>query len=242
MRNYFVPVSLVFLATVFLGSSESIGLPDCSADMKPTDKKYDCHISLKDLLPTQFNVGLAEVAKKQKVISDLNEGDRKDYLRDHPIPIVIGPHGKFYATDHHHLAVALFFLHIKQAYGKIIKNWSDETEDNFWKKMVDAKEPNDAHYVWLFDLGEGPKKPKDLPQSISELSKKDDPYRSFAEEVRDAGGYSKKDLESVFFVEFKWADFFRTRVEIGPKALAKALELAHSDAASKLPGFIRTKR
>jgi hypothetical protein len=67
----------------------------------------------------------------------------------------------------------------------------------------------------------------------------DDPYRSLAGYVRDAGGYEKSPTA---FCEFQWADFLRSRIAIGPTradflaAVAAALKLAASPAAAKLPG------
>src|SRR5438874_990887 len=78
-----------------------------------------------------------------------------------------------------------------------------------------------------------------LPAHVKELV--DDPYRSLAGYVRDAGGYEKSPTA---YAEFQWADFFR-RVRIGSgrdgfeAAVRQALELAHSAAASTLPGFLR---
>jgi hypothetical protein len=59
--------------------------------------------------------------------------------------------------------------------------------------------------------------------------------------VRNAGGYRKTDIA---FAEFLWADFFRHRVQIGPRpedfeaAVREALPLAHRPAARHLPGFL----
>jgi hypothetical protein len=70
----------------------------------------------------------------------------------------------------------------------------------------------------------------------------DDPYRSLAGYVRNAGGYVKTDA---VFAEFLWADFFRHRVRIGPgragfeAAVQRAMALAHDPAAGELPGFLR---
>jgi hypothetical protein len=58
--------------------------------------------------------------------------------------------------------------------------------------------------------------------------------------MRNAGGFEKTPTA---FAEFLWADFFRPRVEIGSTradfevAVKKALALAGSKAASKLPGY-----
>ena len=78
----------------------------------------------------------------------------------------------------------------------------------------------------------------DLPKKVSRMA--DDPYRSLAGEVREAGGYAK-DLTP--FAEFLWADFFRKPINLKPgkdlpeKAITKALTMAHSAKANYLPGW-----
>jgi hypothetical protein len=80
----------------------------------------------------------------------------------------------------------------------------------------------------------------DIPDHLEKL--RDDPYRSLAGYVRNAGGYEKTPTA---FAEFLWADFFRVRVLIGPTRPAfqhsvdQALTLATSPAAAHLPGYKR---
>jgi hypothetical protein len=78
----------------------------------------------------------------------------------------------------------------------------------------------------------------DIPSTVSDLV--DDPYRSLAGELRQAGGFAK---DVTPFSEFIWADFLRHRIK--PKevkadfssALAMALKLARSQDADYLPGW-----
>jgi len=78
-----------------------------------------------------------------------------------------------------------------------------------------------------------------LPKHVKGLV--DDPYRSLAGYVRDAGAYVKTETA---FAEFLWADFFRHRMSIGPgpeafeAAVREPLPLAHSPAARHQPGFL----
>jgi hypothetical protein len=73
---------------------------------------------------------------------------------------------------------------------------------------------------------------------VTEMS--DDPYRSLAGELRNAGGYAK---DATPFSEFLWADFLRPRIPASKiaKSFAKALEqaktLAHTPEARYLPGW-----
>jgi hypothetical protein len=77
-----------------------------------------------------------------------------------------------------------------------------------------------------------------IPDRLENLI--DDPYRSLAGYVRDAGGYDKS---ATAFCEFQWADFFRPRVTIGAsrddfnRAVTLALKLASSPEAAGLPGY-----
>jgi hypothetical protein len=89
--------------------------------------------------------------------------------------------------------------------------------------------------------GRGPRGPSALPESIADL--KDDPYRSLAASVQDEGGFAKP-KHDVLFLEFWWANFFRSRVEIGSDfeaAISKAKELALSPEACGLPGYKGSK-
>src|SRR5262249_55595772 len=78
-----------------------------------------------------------------------------------------------------------------------------------------------------------------LPRHVNELV--DDPYRSLAGYVRDAGGHARP---GTAFAEFLWAAFFRPRVRIRAgregfeTAVQIALRFAHEPEARRLPGFI----
>jgi len=73
-----------------------------------------CQLRLDALSPTQNAVGLDEVNDKVARYSAKTKDDLKDYLIVHSVPVIIGNGGKFYLTDHHHLANALW----KTAEGK----------------------------------------------------------------------------------------------------------------------------
>lgn len=77
-----------------------------------------------------------------------------------------------------------------------------------------------------------------IPDEVSALV--DDPYRSLAAFVRDAGGYLKTPEP---FAEFQWADFYRTRIPLWTgelqfrAAVEQGVHLAWSPDARTLPGF-----
>jgi hypothetical protein len=76
-----------------------------------------------------------------------------------------------------------------------------------------------------------------IPDVVSGLT--DDPYRSLAAFVRDAGGYVKTPEP---FAEFQWAEFYRTRIPMWANefqfnaAVEQGVHLASSPDARTLPG------
>ena len=189
--------------------------PFCPADAK-AGEFYKLRV--KDLSPTQFAVGKAEVAvrtgrMRKKFTKD--PGKLHDYLRVRPIPIVVR-NNKFYLVDHHHLVRALYDVEHGTrgddicVYVKVLANVSTLDETYFWKTM------HDHNWVYLFDhSGGGPQMPATLPAHIKDLQF--DPYRSLAWLVREHHGYIKNDAP---FSEFKWANFFRTHVLLSQDILA----------------------
>jgi hypothetical protein len=75
---------------------------------EPSAPTISCQV--KDLHPTQFAVGMLEVSSKSDKLAKKERAKKLDaYLRKvkHAEPVVIGPSGIKYITDHHHLAAAL---------------------------------------------------------------------------------------------------------------------------------------
>jgi len=180
---------------------------------------------------------MIEVHDKRKHLEDLGHHQRRDFLAAHPIPAVIGPEGKLYVTDHHHLGRALWEASVETGVFLVEADLSELHPEPFWAEMAAR------HWVHPIDA-QGTRHGVDaLPKHIKGLV--DDPYRSLAGYVRNAGGFEKTDTA---FAEFLWADFFRRRIRIGSKredfdrAVRAALELAHSAAAKDLPGFLAASR
>lgn len=190
--------------------------------------EWDVH----KLHPTQITVGLLEVKDRRRELEGMKKRERRDFLAAHPIPAVLGPDGKLYITDHHHLARAAWDLSIDQAFFLTEADLSSEDGENFWRAMDKDRwvHPYDEHGVL--------RPYHEIPRHLEGL--RDDIYRSLACYVRRAGGFDKTPTA---FAEFRWADFFRRRIEIGPgaavfpAALEKAMRLARSPEASNLPGF-----
>lgn len=184
------------------------------------------------LRPTQITLGMREVAEKRAKWRKLGAGKRRDFLRRHMIPVVLGPRDGHYIIDHHHLARALHEEGVKEIMVTIVEDLSFLDRKTFWSVL--------DHRGWLnaYDA-EGRRRPfADIPKSVAKLT--DDPCRSLAGELRQAGGYAK---DVPLFAEFLWSDFLRRT--IGRKAidkdfaaaLKKALVLARSQDARYLPGW-----
>ncbi|MGA3067389.1 MAG: ParB-like protein [Tepidisphaeraceae bacterium] len=194
------------------------------------------NVELSKLRPTQMTVGMLQVKSKRKQIRSLEKrpGELVQFILENPIRVVLGPADRAYVIDHHHLALALTREDFQTAPMQIQADFSALSLKPFWKRMQRRKfvHPINAH---------GRRKSlSDLPRNLNDL--KDDPYRSLAGFVREAGGYGKV---ATPFAEFKWADFFRSRIskklvrDDFDKALARAKALSKSKAAARLPGYIR---
>jgi len=187
---------------------------------------------IKALRPTQLTVGLLEVEVKRRRLEALRPDAREAFLEAHPMPVVIGPAGRLYITDHHHLARALHDEGVEDILVTIIGDLSMVERDAFWGVM------DNKRWVYPYDAKGERRHFKDLPKSITEL--KDDPFRSLAGELRRSGGFAK---DTTPFSEFLWADFLRRRVERKrieksfASALEQALLLAKSFDADYLPGW-----
>jgi hypothetical protein len=182
--------------------------------------------------PTQVTVGYREVQAKRKHWESLSKKERKETIATHWFPAVLGPGDEYYITDHHHLGLALMEEGVSEARVMLLKNlsWLDTTI--FWRMM--------EHNLWVHPYGADGERCaySRLPKSLTGL--KDDPYRSLAGQMREAGGYAK---DATPFSEFLWADYLRPRIRPAAirkdfdQALRKALELAHEQDARYLPGW-----
>jgi hypothetical protein len=220
---------------------------DVSCD-KQSKKGDTCLCKISDLHPTQASVGMAEVrikAEKLKAkIQRRSESDFLAYLRNHEKeePVIIGPQGIFYITDHHHLARALYDIGVSKTYCTIINNLSDVAQDDFWKQLKDNNE------LYLKDQSGNPITPQDLPTAVKDL--RNNPFRSLAGAVRESCGFEKGDKSSSSedYLEFEWADYLRAHwAQTGisgedidtnfERATVAALHLAVQKDAASLPGY-----
>lgn len=211
-----------------------------ASDVVPYDPalpvKSLCQVPIERLRPTQFAVGYREVDERAKEIAQKSPKKLKAYVEEHLPLIVIGPGGQPYLIDGHHLSRALLKSGVATTVeARVEANWRELSQPEFWNKM------KEHGWVYLYDnLGQGPQDVEKLPKTVTELT--DDPYRALAWAVRKRGGLDKTHGS---FDEFKWANFFRSRVPIGSqpgdfdRAIKAALQISHSPEAKDLPGYER---
>ena len=189
-------------------------------------------VAIAELRPTQITIGLREVAEKRRQWNEMPEEERGPFLGRHMIPVLLGPKGRHYIIDHHHLVRALHDEGCESVLVNVVAKLNALEKDAFWV-FADNRgwcHPYDADGRRVgFDQ---------IPRTIADLS--DDPYRSLAGALRRAGGYAK---ETVPFTEFMWADALRRTLTRRPAgdafsaAMIEALAFANSPAASYLPGW-----
>jgi len=186
-----------------------------------------------DLRPTHMTVGMREVRRKLEEWKKKGEKpEDKKFIEKHMIRALIGPKGRFYIVDHHHLARALHEHGAKDVLVVVLAKLENLKKQHFWTFLDNSS--------WLHPYdGEGKRRHYDqLPESVADLE--DDPYRSLAGELRRAGGYAK---EGTPYTEFLWADAMRERIDRKlidkqfARALEQALKFARSPEAYYLPGW-----
>jgi hypothetical protein len=189
-------------------------------------------IPILSLRPTQVTVGFREVDEKRKAWRERSAEKGAAYLGRHMIPVILGPKGRHYVTDHHHMARAMHDEGVKDVLVNVIADLRGLDKQSFWV-VLDCRgwcHPYDAAGVRQ-DFAA-------IPTSIADLV--DDPFRSLAGELRRAGGFAK---DVTPFSEFLWADFLRRRIKRKDvdkdfeSALKEALTLAKGADAGYLPGW-----
>ena len=187
---------------------------------------------IRRLRPTQMTLGMHAVGKKRRAWGAAKAAKLDLFLERHMVPVVIGPGKELFLIDHHHLARALLEEKVESVFVTVVDDLSMVKGQTFWTYM--------EFHGWTHPYdGKGRRRDyADLPKAIVDMI--DDPYRSLAGELRDAGGYAK---DAQPYAEFVWADFLRPLIK--PKAikrdfaaaLASAMTHAKSAEASYLPGW-----
>jgi hypothetical protein len=194
-----------------------------------------CWIAPTSVHPTQFALGLRDVNDKKITIASIknNRDALHTYLAQKKVPAVKGPKAKFYIVDGHHTTRALAEAEVSKVYITIIKDYSVMSFTEFFQTL------QNENLLWMYDEnGQRQTEYDRIPEQITKL--KDDPYRSLAENAAEAGAYTKN---GVFFQQFKWANYFRPRINRQlvetnySEAVRRAKEIAKEQSASDLPGY-----
>lgn len=201
-------------------------------------------MEIRQLLPTQSSVGEAAVAVKKDMLTQLNEEQFDDYLKKHPVPVILAPNGKYYLVDHHHLCTALLQLNVKKTYVDV---WDLSQFENGKKKSVKLVKNNSKSGDKL-DKAKSSKEKKPLAQiDQTEEQKMDEFWRQMKEnnfvylKKQDGSEINPKDLPrrieelqddpfrsfayffrdfggydkvSIPFLEFMWGDFLRKKMSL----------------------------
>lgn len=187
---------------------------------------------IRELRPTQMTVGMREVERKREAWRARAAHDGGEFLGAHMVPAVLGPGGRLWLIDNHHLVRALHEEGVKHVLVAQVADLAHLPKRRFLTFL------DQRNWLHPFDAEGHRRDAKDLPRRIDKLA--DDPWRSLAGEVRRAGGYAKSQVP---YTEFLWADFLRDHVSRDlmtdnfDKALKKGLSLARKHKARHLPGF-----
>lgn len=215
-------------------AAELVKLKD--AHLNPDDGAKS--VKVLDLKPMQIPVGMYEVEDKTKELKGMSGKKADAWLRKKAVPTVTDYKGRRRPVDHHHEARAAWEAGHDEVYAR---RYFDDELHELVKGLPKARFYAVTRAMGLYydrDERGVATEPGALPADTRGHT--DDPYRSLAGRVRDAGGYDKT---SEPFAEFKWANFFRERVKIGPKradfdrAVEEALRLVRDPAAKGLPGY-----
>lgn len=191
-----------------------------------------CEADLAQLRPTQFGVGLLQVADEVRHLKTKTPAGLRKLALKKRIAVVIGPDGDLWLVDRHHFSRALWELGERRApvtiIGRIVQR------DGFWKLM------QTSNWTWLYDERGNPCDPADLPPHIKDLP--DYSYRALAGFAEDEQLFRKPGR--VFFTEFAWATYFGEQLGWAPiteenlaQRLVQARRLACDPAAAFLPGY-----
>jgi hypothetical protein len=192
-------------------------------------------VDLLALRPTQITAGFAEVAHKRAEWAGLGKKARRALIESHCFPAVLGPRGRHYIVDHHHLGLALLEEGVERVRVMQLADYSYLAQAVFWRVM-------EVHaWVHPFDASGRRRGYDAIPSGLPKLE--DDPHRSLAGFLRSVGGYAK---DASPFAEFLWADYLRphvSRTQIRRSmddSVREALGLARSPLARYLPGWVGT--
>src|SRR5271168_3651634 len=89
-------------------------------------------VGIDDLRPTQITVGMREVKAKRQAWRMKANKKGGEFLGQHMIPVILGPKGRHYVIDHHHLALALYEEGQKDVYVTVVADLQRLEPAAFW--------------------------------------------------------------------------------------------------------------
>ncbi len=92
-------------------------------------------VPIADLRPTQITVGMREVEAKRRAWREKAGRKGGEFLGQHMIPVIVGPKGRPYIIDHHHLARALLEEDVPSVLISVIADLERLEADEFWSVM-----------------------------------------------------------------------------------------------------------
>ncbi len=140
-------------------------------------------VAIDQLRPTQITVGMREVDAKRKEWRSIADDKGADFLGRHMMPAILGPKGRYYIVDHHHLARALHDEGVERVLVNVIATLTRLSPEAFWFVL------DNHNWMHPFDAKGQRRGYGDIPKSVKDLA--DDPFRSLAGELRRVGGFAK---------------------------------------------------
>ena len=113
-----------------------------------------------------MTAGFAEVALKRREWAQLSKKNRKQLLSSHWFPAVLGPRGRSYIVDHHHLGLALHEEGVERVKLMVLDDLSYLAPTIFWRVM------EQRNWVHPFDET-GKRRPyTDIPARITDACRR----------------------------------------------------------------------
>src|SRR5580658_2891647 len=194
-------------------------------------------IPVDSLVPTQINVGFAEVDAKAAAFNLITSQAalNADLLGDVE-PVVIGPNGLLYQTDGHHTFVALensvYGQSNPNVYVQVIANYSSLTQAQFVTALAQATQLypfNDGVQLPVTQVGSNLLSP--IPTSLSGLTQ--DAYRGLEYSVlKNNGPAGVGHDKTAGYSDFMWADVFRTAPGVNGGSGLATLTPANANTAA----------
>ena len=103
--------------------------------MMRTHHNHFVEVELDRLRPTQITVGRAEVEVKRAEWQRLGRKEKNVQLARNWFPSVLGPKGKYYIVDHHHLGLSLHEEGVDSAWVMVLRDFSMLDAERFWRVM-----------------------------------------------------------------------------------------------------------